>query len=114
MSSFALWLALKLPTDKSRPTLPYAKLFPSIARAVASSRAVQLTLVLGACAFAVFTMFWTGLTFLLSAEPFSYSVSGIGLVNLVGLVGAFAAQRAGRLHDRGWSTPATGAALFLA
>jgi predicted MFS family arabinose efflux permease len=111
---FAMWLALKLPTDKSRPALPYAKLLPSIARVVASSRPVQLTLVLGASAFAVFTMFWTGLTFLLSAEPFSYSVSGIGLVNLVGLVGAFAAQRAGRLHDRGWSTPATGAALFLA
>jgi predicted MFS family arabinose efflux permease len=110
---FAL-LAVKLPTDKSRTAVPYAKLFPSIGMAVLGSRPVQLTLVLGACAFAVFTMFWTGLTFLLSAEPFSYSVSGIGLVNSVGLVGAFAAQRAGRLHDRGWSTGATGAALVLA
>ncbi|MEU9064222.1 hypothetical protein AB0D13_36610 [Streptomyces sp. NPDC048430] len=59
-------------------------------------------------------MFWTGLTFLLSNPPFSYSVSVIGLFGLAGLAGALAAQRAGRLHDRGWSLPATGAALVLA
>jgi predicted MFS family arabinose efflux permease len=106
---FAVWLTVKVPADRPRPALPYAKLLPSIAATVVSSRPVQLTLVLSACSFAVFTMFWTGLTFLLSAEPFSYSVSGIGLVNLVGLIGAFAAQPAGRLHDRGWSTRGTGA-----
>jgi predicted MFS family arabinose efflux permease len=111
---FAVWLAIKLPADRPRAAIPFARLVPSIAAAVVGSRPVQLTLVLGACAFAVFTMFWTGLTFLLSAEPFSYSVSAIGLVNLVGLVGAFAAQRAGRLHDRGWSTRGTGGALALA
>jgi predicted MFS family arabinose efflux permease len=75
---------------------------------------VQVTLLLGACAFATFTLFWTGLTFLLSAPPFSYSVTRIGLVGLAGLAGALAARRAGWLHDRGWSVPATGAALLLA
>jgi len=50
----------------------------------------------------------------LSAPPFSYSVTQIGLVGLVGLAGALAARRAGRLHDRGWSVPATGVALLLA
>ena len=53
-------------------------------------------------------MFWTALTFLLSAPPFSYPVGVIGLFGLFGLAGAIAAQRAGRLHDRGWSLPATG------
>jgi predicted MFS family arabinose efflux permease len=62
----------------------------------------------------VFTMFWTALTFLLSAPPFSYPVSVIGLFGLAGLAGAIAAQRAGRLHDRGWSLPATGAGWALA
>ena len=71
-------------------------------------------MVLGATTFATFTMFWTALTFLLSAPPFSYDVSVIGLFGLVGLVGVIAAQRAGRLHDRGWSLPATGAAWSLA
>lgn len=50
-------------------------------------------------------MFWTSLTYLLTAPPFSFSVSQIGLF---GLAGAFAARRAGVLHDRGWSVPATG------
>jgi predicted MFS family arabinose efflux permease len=62
----------------------------------------------------VFTLFWTALTFLLSAAPFNYSVTQIGLVGLVGLAGALTAQRAGRLHDRGWSVPGTGAGLLLA
>lgn len=69
---------------------------------------MRWTLFLGATAFGVFTMFWTALTFLLSAQPFSYSVSVIGLFGLIGLAGALAAQRAGVLHDRGWSLPATG------
>jgi predicted MFS family arabinose efflux permease len=59
-------------------------------------------------------MFWTALTFLLSAPPFSYPVGVIGLFGLFGLAGAIAAQRAGRLHDRGWSVPATGIGWVLA
>lgn len=80
---------------------------------IKAHRAVQVTLVISAAVFAVFTMFWTGLTFLLSAPPFSYSLTQIGLVGLAGLAGALAAQRAGRFHDHGWSVPATGGALLL-
>jgi len=111
---FAVLLATKLPSDNPRAGGPYAQLLMSIAVAVRSSCPVQVTLVLGACTFVVFMMFWTGLTFLLSSPPFSYSATQIGFVNLAGLVGAFAAQRAGRLHDYGWSTAGTGAALALA
>jgi hypothetical protein len=81
---------------------------------VRRERTVRWTLVLGATGFGLFTLFWTSLTFLLSAPPFSYSVSVIGLFGLAGLAGAVTAQRAGRLHDRGWSLPATGAAWALA
>jgi predicted MFS family arabinose efflux permease len=111
---FAVLLATKLPSDKPRAGVPYAQLLLSIAVAVRSSRPVQVTLFLGACTFVVFMMFWTGLTFLLSSPPFSYSATQIGFVNLAGLVGAFAAQRAGRLHDFAWSTAGSGAALALA
>jgi predicted MFS family arabinose efflux permease len=110
----ALCLAINLPANKPKTGMSYRALLLSVASTVRAHRSVQVTLVLGACAFGVFTMFWTGLTFLLSSPPFSYSVTQIGLVGLVGLAGAVAAKRAGKLHDRGWSIGGTGAALGLA
>ncbi|PYE30545.1 putative MFS family arabinose efflux permease [Rhizobium sp. PP-F2F-G38] len=109
----AALLSKALPTERPRPTVPYGKLLLSVFTVVHAHRPVQITLIIGACAFAVFTLFWTGLTFLLSSPPFSYSVSQIGLVGLVGLAGALAARRAGSLHDRGLSVQGTGAALAL-
>jgi predicted MFS family arabinose efflux permease len=65
-------------------------------------------MVLGACGFGLFTMFWTALTFLLSSAPYGYPTWAIGLFGIAGLAGALAAQRAGRFHDRGLNTVATG------
>jgi predicted MFS family arabinose efflux permease len=95
-------------TPKTR--MPYPALLASVAGVVRRERVVRWTLVLAATGFAAFTLFWTSLTFLLSSPPFSYPVSVIGLFGLAGLAGALAAQRIGRVHDRGWSLPATGAA----
>ena len=64
--------------------------------------------------FGLFMMFWTALTLLLSEPPFSYSPLTIGMLGLFGLAGAVAAQHTGKLHDRGWSMPATGAGRALA
>lgn len=89
-------------------------LIASVAAVIRRERALRWTMTLGAIGFGVFTMFRTALTFLLSAPPFAYPVSVIGLFGLAGLAGALAAQRSGRLHDRGWSLPATGAAWALA
>jgi predicted MFS family arabinose efflux permease len=54
-----------------------------------------------------FTLFWTSLTFLLSAAPFHYGSFAIGLFGLAGLFGAAAAQGGGRLHDHGHDLAAT-------
>jgi predicted MFS family arabinose efflux permease len=54
------------------------------------------------------------LTFLLSGPPYGYSTAVIGLFSLAGLVGTVSAQGAGRLHDRGPSTKATGVFWLLA
>ena len=97
----AIALARVIPTLPGRPAMSYPALLRSVFTAVRSHRAVPVTLALGAATFGTFTLFWTALTFLLTAPPFSYSVSTIGLVGLAGLAGALIARRAGRLHDRG-------------
>lgn len=113
--SFLLAIVLLriLPQVKVRPSVSYGKLLASVFEIIVKHRAVQVTLLLGATSFAVFAMFWTGLTFLLSSEPFSYSASEIGLIGLAGIGGAIAARRAGNFHDRGWSIAGTGIALSV-
>ena len=102
-----------LPVLPPRAVIPYGTLLASVFAVIARHRKVQVTLLMNAAASGAFMMFWTGLTFLLNAPPFSYSVTQIGLVGLVGLAGALTARRAGVLHDRGWSVPATGVTLTL-
>lgn len=107
---FAVLLYRAIPPLVPKTRMAYPALIASVAAVVVQHRAVRWTLALGATGFAAFTMFWTALTFLLSGPPFNYPASVIGLFGLAGLAGAIAAQRSGRLHDRGWSLPATGAA----
>ena len=109
----AVVLARTLPSLPPKTAMRYPALIASVFTVVVRERAVRWTLVLGATGFAVFTMFWTALTFRLSGPPFTFSVQVIGLFGLVGLAGALAAQRSGRLHDLGWSVPATGVAWLL-
>ncbi|WP_460444652.1 MFS transporter [Angustibacter aerolatus] len=109
----AVVLRRKLPELPPKTRMAYPALIASVGRVIASERIVRWSLVLGAIQFGLFTMFWTALTFLLSDDPFDYSATTIGLFGLFGLAGAVAAQRTGRLHDRGWSLPATGVGWVL-
>jgi predicted MFS family arabinose efflux permease len=111
--ALAVVLYLALPPLAPKTRMPYRELFASAVGVIRQERSVRWTLVLGALGFSLFTMFWTTLTLRLSSPPFSYSVSLIGLFGLAGLAGAISAQRVGRLHDRGLSLPATGAAWAL-
>ncbi|MEV0718601.1 MFS transporter [Asanoa sp. NPDC050611] len=103
-----------LPPLAPKTRMRYPALIASVGTVAVRERAVRWTLLLGAIGFAVFAMFWTALTFRLSAPPFHYPPTVIGLFGLAGLAGVLAGQRGGRLHDRGWSLPATGAAWLLA
>ncbi|WP_375388807.1 MFS transporter [uncultured Amnibacterium sp.] len=109
----AMLLRRAIPDLPPRTRLRYPALIASVFGIVRREAAVRWSLVLGGTSFGVFTMFWTALTFLLSAPPFSFSVTAIGLFGLIGLAGAIAAQRAGRLADRGLGLPAIGAAWLL-
>ncbi|HWS37668.1 MAG TPA: MFS transporter [Actinoplanes sp.] len=102
-----------IPVLPAREPIPYARLLRSVFTTVARHRAVPPTLVISAATFAVLSLFWTSLTYLLTDFPYGYSVTQIGLVGLAGLSGAIAARNAGALHDRGWSVPASGAATAL-
>jgi predicted MFS family arabinose efflux permease len=111
--TMAIILRRILPALPKRARVPYLRLLASVFETVTQHNAVPGTLLISASTFAVFSLFWTSLTYLLSSPPFSYSTSQIGLFGLAGLVGALGARRAGILHDRGWSVPATGAATVL-
>ena len=108
--ALAFVLYALIPRLAPRESIRYPRLLASVFTSVAQYRAVPPTLLISALGFTVFSLFWTSLTFLLAAPPFSYSVGQIGLVGLAGLVGALAARKAGAIHDRGWSVPATGTA----
>ena len=99
--TIALYRAI--PQQKPKPQVAYFSLLASVITTVRTYRAAQITLLIGALSFFAFSALWTGVTFLLSASPFEYSLSQIGMVGLVGLAGALVARKAGGLHDRGQS-----------
>jgi predicted MFS family arabinose efflux permease len=109
----AIVLRVVLPPLARRGHIPYPRLLASVFTTISRHPAVAPTLAICAANFAVFSLFWTSLTYLLSAPPFSYDTGRIGLFGLAGLAGALGARRAGGLHDRGWSVPASGAAFLL-
>jgi predicted MFS family arabinose efflux permease len=109
----AVITARRIPALEARERVRYGTLLTSVFRTFGSNRTVRITALIGALTMAVFTMFWTGLTFLLAAAPYSYAASQIGLVSLVGIAGAVAAQRVGRLFDRGLSLPAIAIGLLV-
>ena len=61
----------------------------------------------------VFNLFWTSLTFLLSAAPFKYDTFQIGLVSLSGLTAAVFGLGIGKLQDKGLSVPALGIFIIV-
>ncbi|MFE4834424.1 MFS transporter [Arthrobacter sp. NPDC056691] len=109
----AVLLRRTIPPMAPRAKLGYAALLGSTFGVIKRHPSVRMSLFVAGTAFGVLTLFWTALTFLLASPPFSYSVTTIGLVGLAGIAGAVAAQRSGRLHDRGLSRPAISAALAL-
>src|SRR3984957_9684453 len=70
MLAFAVVMARVLPPEIPRPPVSYPKLLLSVLTTVKQHRRAQITVVIAALAFSVFSIFWTSITFLLSAPPF--------------------------------------------
>jgi predicted MFS family arabinose efflux permease len=111
MLVLAAVLARALPPTPPVTDLPYPQLLRSVGALVRDEPLLRRRMVYGAAGMASFSVLWTAIAFLLSGDPYNYGEGTIGLFGLAGLVGAGAAQGAGRLADRGHAHAATGAFL---
>lgn len=66
------------------------------------------------CMFGAFSLFWTTVPLILAGPTYHLSQTQIALFALAGATGALIAPVAGRMADRGWTRPATGAAFLAA
>ncbi|WP_420492292.1 MFS transporter [Phytobacter diazotrophicus] len=78
-----------------------------------TDRVLQIRGVLALLMFAAFTIFWSAMVLPLSAPPYGFSHTVIGLFALAGVAGALAATRAGRDADRGHGQRTSFYALVL-
>ena len=92
----------------------YGKLLASVFTTFKNHRSLPNILLHSGLIFSlIFNIFWTSLTFLLSAEPFNYNTFQIGLVSLAGLAAAVFGVGIGKLQDKGLSIPALGAFIVV-
>jgi predicted MFS family arabinose efflux permease len=99
---------------RNNKLLSYNKLIVSVFTTFKRHKVLPLILLHTGLIFGlVFNLFWTSLTFLLSAAPFNYNTFQIGLVSLAGLVAAVAGIGIGKLQDKGLSVPALGVFIIL-
>jgi len=109
--AFAMYRGLPLRAPSARSG--YLDLLRSIPQLFREEPVLRLRAVYGALAFAIFSVLWTPLAFLLSKPPFDYAPGVIGLFGLAGIAGAGAASAAGRLADRGLANLTTVAAMAI-
>lgn len=110
LCALALWRAL--PQHRAQTRARYGALLWSVLTLFVEEPVLRVRALLGMVSFALFSLFWTPLAFLLAAPPYGYSDGLIGLFGLVGAAGALAASWAGRLADKGKGAIGTGLGLF--
>ncbi|MFE6166668.1 MFS transporter [Viridibacillus arvi] len=99
--------------EREVKSLSYSQLIRSVLALFIQERILRVRSVLAMLIFADFSILWTSLVLPLSTPPFALSHSVIGAFGLVGVAGALAAARAGKLADQGYGQRTTGIALAL-
>ena len=97
----AATLASRLPAVAPSSGLRYPALLRSVLRLMRDQPVLRRRALMGALAFAGFSVLWTAIAFLLDGAPYHYGTGTIGLFGLVGAAGALTAGLVGRLADRG-------------
>ena len=109
--SAVLWR--ELPAGHRQTSMRYGALLRSAATLLRTEPVLRLRSWYGAVAFASFSVFWTSVAFLLSAPPYRFGESVIGLFGLAGAAGVVIASVSGRLADRGLQRATTGVSLVV-
>ncbi len=119
-ASAALALALLAILSRVLPSPPaaslalrYPQLLGSMLRMLWRDRVLQVRGVIAMLLFGTLSIFWSVLVLPLAAPPHALSHTAVGALGLVGVAGALAAARAGRLADRGLGQWTSGVALAL-
>lgn len=103
-----------LPVHDSQKTITtYPQLLLSVFRLFLQEPVLRVRAIIAFFIFAAFSVLWSSLVLPLSAPPYSFSASVIGMFGLIGVAGALGAARAGKLADRGHGQRTTGVALLL-
>jgi predicted MFS family arabinose efflux permease len=111
--ALAILLWRRLPHVAPTVSMPYGRLLRSVGTLVAREPVLRRRSIYGALAFALMSVFWTTLAFVLSGAPYGFGEAAIGVFSLIGIPAAFAAPFVGRFADRGGARHATGAYLGL-
>ena len=109
-----LWLSL--PRYRNHISINYLQLLLSIGALYRQEPVLKIRSLLAITSFALFSLLWTPLAFLLTDAPYHYSDFIIGLFGLAGAAGALGSPIVGKLSDKGKGKTATtiGLALLLA
>lgn len=103
-----------LPQRHPRTQSSYAGLLLSMVHLLGHTPVLQRRAFYHACMFGAFSLFWTVTPLLLAHSPYLFSQGEIALFAFVGVAGAIAAPIAGRVADKGWTWPASLAAMGIA
>ena len=113
MVILAAVLSRSLPARTPRTKMAYGELMGSMVHLVRGTPILRRRAFNQGCLFFAFTLFWSTTPLLLAGPHYGLTQNGIALFALAGVSGAIAAPIAGRIADRGWGRPATGAAIAL-
>ena len=108
-----LWISL--PTYRNTININYFQLLWSISSLYKQEPILRIRSLLAVISFALFSLLWTPLAFLLSNDPYHYSDFIIGLFGIAGAAGALGSPIVGKLSDKGkgWLATTIGLCLLL-
>jgi predicted MFS family arabinose efflux permease len=115
--SVLFWTMPDYPSTNAPGRLGYGEVLASILRLVVSKPLLAQVCLVGFCVSAIFTSFWTTLTFLLSSPPYEYPSLVIGLFALIGIAAIAGGPVYCRLltdHITPWYSIVGGVAVIMA